>query len=233
MAAINLGNVRGATGATGATGAKGDKGDTGATGATGAGVPSGGSVGNLLINSAPGVGAWATDNKVVGAASSTDNAIARYDGATGKLLQDSGVIITDGAVLQSGATGATTGSVLLQANYNNYPAQAIGTEYSSGGIGFLQYMYQVGSESWKSYFHAGNIGRAALMLDVSGLRLLTAPAQNVDPGVVLTTQPTVKFQVTANGDVRIYGQIIDNAGSSGADGQVLKKVGGLVLWSNP
>lgn len=170
---------------------------------------------------------------VVGAASSTDNAIARFNGTTGKLLQDSGVIITDSAILQSGTTDATSGSVLLQAKYNNYPAQAIGTEYGTGGIGFLQYMYQGGSGSWKSSFHAGSFGRAALILNASGLRLLTAPAQNVDPGVALTTQPTVKFQVAANGDVRIYGQIIDNAGSSGTDGQVLKKVGGQVLWSNP
>ena len=29
------------------------------------------------------------------------------------------------------------------------------------------------------------------------------------------------------------GQIIDNVGSSGVDGQVLKKVGGLVIWANP
>ena len=176
---------------------------------------------------------WVSGLFVKGAASSTDKAVARYNGATGKLLQNSGVIITDSAVLQSGATEATTGAVLLQAKYNNYPAQAIGTEYGSGGIGLLQYMYQSGAAPWKSSFHAGNFGRSALILNVSGLRLLIAPAQDVEPGAALTTQPTVKFQVTTNGDVRIYGQIIDNANSSGADGQVLKKVGGLFLWSNP
>ena len=176
---------------------------------------------------------WVSGLFVKGAPSSVDNAIPIFDGATGKLLQNSGVIITDGAVLQSGETVATSGSVLLQAKYNNYPAQAIGTEYSTGGIGFLQYMYQGGGSQWKSSFHAGSIGRAALFLNTSELKLLAAPVQSVDPGEILTTQPTVKFQVSANGDVSIYGQIIDNVGSSGVDGQVLKKVGGLVLWSNP
>jgi hypothetical protein len=34
-------------------------------------------------------------------------------------------------------------------------------------------------------------------------------------------------------NIRVVGQLFDSAGSSGTDGQVLKKVGGLVLWSNP
>lgn len=33
--------------------------------------------------------------------------------------------------------------------------------------------------------------------------------------------------------VKIDSQIIDSVGSSGVDGQVLKKVGGLVIWANP
>ncbi|MDD3962376.1 MAG: hypothetical protein PHT77_11015, partial [Bacteroidales bacterium] len=42
---------------------------------------------------------WATNSgsgDVSGPASSTDNAIARFDGATGKILQNSGVLISDG-----------------------------------------------------------------------------------------------------------------------------------------
>jgi hypothetical protein len=34
-------------------------------------------------------------------------------------------------------------------------------------------------------------------------------------------------------NIRVIGQLFDSAGSPGTDGQVLKKVGGLVLWSNP
>jgi len=48
---------------------------------------------------------------VVGPASATDNAIARYDGTTGKLIQDSGITIADGA---SGTlAGTNSGDVAL------------------------------------------------------------------------------------------------------------------------
>jgi hypothetical protein len=48
---------------------------------------------------------------VVGPASATDNAIARYDGTTGKLIQDSGITIADGA---SGTlAGSNSGDVTL------------------------------------------------------------------------------------------------------------------------
>lgn len=51
---------------------------------------------------------------VVGPSSSTDNAIARYDGTTGKLIQDSGITIADGA---SGTlSGSNSGDVTLGAS---------------------------------------------------------------------------------------------------------------------
>lgn len=58
---------------------------------------------------------------VVGPGSSTDNAVARFDGTTGKLLQNSAVIIADttGAITGTqsvtiGVTGAATGTLLLK-----------------------------------------------------------------------------------------------------------------------
>lgn len=48
--------------------------------------------------------------KVTGAASSTDNAIARFDGITGKTIQNSGVTISDaGAIVTPSTIKATTG----------------------------------------------------------------------------------------------------------------------------
>ena len=51
-----------------------------------------------------------------------------------------------------------------------------------------------------------------------------------------TTSPTAKLDVNGKsrfrGDATFNGQIIDNVGSSGLDGQMLKKVGGLALWSD-
>ncbi len=45
---------------------------------------------------------------VVGPAVATDNAIVRFDTATGKLVQNSLVIVTDAGILQATATGAIT-----------------------------------------------------------------------------------------------------------------------------
>lgn len=47
---------------------------------------------------------------VVGPASSTDNAVARYDGTTGKIIQNTGVIISDADVI-SGASKVEAGIV--------------------------------------------------------------------------------------------------------------------------
>jgi hypothetical protein len=62
---------------------------------------------------------------VVGPASATDNAIARYDGITGELLQNSGITVADGA---SGTlSGSNSGDVTLAGtpNYLTLAAQVI------------------------------------------------------------------------------------------------------------
>lgn len=49
---------------------------------------------------------------VVGPASATDDAIARFDGTTGKLIQNSGVTVSDGNVVTAtGFAGALNGTV--------------------------------------------------------------------------------------------------------------------------
>ena len=56
----------------------------------------------LTINN--GVPAWATQvnlGDVIGPASSTDNAIARYDGASGKFIQNSTITLSDAGALQN------------------------------------------------------------------------------------------------------------------------------------
>ena len=109
----------GPTGPTGATGATGDIGPTGPTGATGDTGPTGptgpqgdigptgpqGDIGPTGPTGAdstvpgptgPTGPAGAGTGDVLGPASSTDDAIARYDGTTGKLLQNSTVTLSDG-----------------------------------------------------------------------------------------------------------------------------------------
>ena len=71
---------------------------------------SAGTAGQVLTSAGAGVPTWTTNasGDVFGPASSTDNAVARFDGTTGKLIQNSVVTISD--------TGATTGVTTLSAS---------------------------------------------------------------------------------------------------------------------
>jgi hypothetical protein len=68
-----------------------------------------GTSGQALVTDGSGVLSWSTaaSGDVYGPGSSTDNAVARFDGTTGKLLQNSVVIVGD--------TGAVTGVTTLDA----------------------------------------------------------------------------------------------------------------------
>jgi hypothetical protein len=90
---------------------------------------------------------------VAGPGSATDNAIARFDGTTGKLIQNSGVTITDGGVLTTTANvsvngvtigkgtgtgtsnlaiGATAGDSMTTGRQNTFVGVDAGTAVTSG-----------------------------------------------------------------------------------------------------
>ena len=73
----------------------------------------------------PGGGGGSGD--VVGPASATDNAIARFDGTTGKLIQNSGASIDDsGNITATNLSGTNTGNVTLSGeNYLSLAGQVI------------------------------------------------------------------------------------------------------------
>lgn len=105
-----------------------------------------------------------------------------------------------------------------------------GTPWQISGFGAAssrQYPYWFGGEhyptplaAWRYVkFELSNpLNTTTIYISQVGMRHVNAPY--LSRNVVLTK-------------LKIYSQIIDNAGSSGTDGQVLKKVGGLVLWANP
>ena len=150
---------------------------------------------------------------VVGA-SSTDNAVARFDGTTGKQLQDSGVTIDDSGNIIMGNGSGLVGkrvdgvAVTMQAIT---PADNFNSMYSSGGTYGIKFK-STASSTLVTVLNGGNVCIGA-----------------VSPTAKLDVDGTSRFR----GSATFNGQIIDNAGSSGADGQVLKKVGGLVIWANP
>ena len=173
---------------------------------------------------------WVSSLFVKGAASSTDNAIARFDGTTGKIVQNSSnVVITDSGFLGIGTTtpvtqlhveGSSAGISLHRAGGEPFirlssPADPIGIGGQLRGIGTgkgLKFTNPLSDVEWMRIDGNGDVSigtaTATAKLDVNGT-------------------------FRSRGNATFNGQIIDNVGSAGTDGQVLKKVGGQVVWANP
>jgi hypothetical protein len=124
----------GTQGPVGATGPKGDKGDPGDP-ATNLVTSVNGQLGTVVLDAAD-VGAdpaGAAAAKVEGPATSTDNAVARYDGTTGKILQNSTVVIgDDGSVTITG--NLTDAGDFLVRNSNTAPTKGYRFRTSGDGL---------------------------------------------------------------------------------------------------
>ena len=130
--------VTGATGVTGPTGASGTNGSNGAVGATGAtgGTGATGSTGPTGVTGATGPTAAAA---VTGPGSATDNALARFDGTTGKIIQNSLVNVDDvGVFTTTGGFGImTAGDIALQAD--SLASSGYGVKASAAASGYAVY----------------------------------------------------------------------------------------------
>ena len=272
---------------------------------------------------------WVSSLFVKGAASSTDNAIARFDGITGKLVQNSALTVDDTGKLEingrissayinlqseafsdtgmigglfdrcettnshifgtvtatvssgtlsgggstvdgiagtyaviTGVTPSTSMTITIDmlSNVSSYSRakwmpfvafRGAGTNYfrdivvsvsPDGGTWYTSTDWQIsGFNSSSSRQFPYWFGGESYALPLSTWRyvkfelsnpLNTAQAYISQVGMRHINAPFLPRSVVLN-KVKISSQIIDNAGSSGADGQVLKKVGGLVMWSNP
>jgi hypothetical protein len=80
-----------------------------------------GTSGQALITDGSGVLSWssAASGDVYGPASATDNAVARYDGTTGKIIQNSAVTIADDGATVIAANSTTNGLRITQTGLGN------------------------------------------------------------------------------------------------------------------
>ena len=129
--------------------------------------------------------------------SSTDNAVARFNGTTGQ-LQGSGVTIDDTGTITAGRS-ATQGSVLL---YNNYAdtdkLNIFGSKYSSGST-IMSYGVRNDSTGWVSTYDNFVGNRGALTIDAS-LEFLSANG-NLGTTVGDNLNLETRFKIDSSGRV--------------------------------
>ena len=286
----------GATGATGATGAAGTTTFSGLTDKTTADIPAtntptatalnarelssnkktdvdANKTSDLFFPTVKAVFDWVSGLFVKGATSSTDNAIARFDGTTGRLVQNSAITIDDsgGVVFNSGTSiisnSAAVGiskQLVIKCDTAHSPEVALkGNTTNEDTLPTVRLDYRQTSLTGdktaffgRGAFSLPNANTVYLGSVVNGIanassynfgillssttrsryELAMFDAENARFGV-LTPTPTDTLDVNGTsrfrGAAKFNGQFIDNVGSSGADGQVLKKVGGQVVWANP
>jgi hypothetical protein len=183
---INVGEVKGE---------KGDSGRDGNTGSNGIGVPTGGTSGQILAKNSNAdydtewVNGGGGSGDVVGPASATDNAIARYDTTTGKLIQNSVTTIDD--------TGNASGILSQQFSNGSVVTLAAGKLWYNGSTG-----------SWNAGMGGGNItqqigeelfiyGKASAAITDSPLQIVYHTGTVGASGVV-TFGPTIAGITNAN-----------------------------------
>ncbi len=163
------------------------------------------------------------NGKVAGPASATDNAIARFDGTTGKLVQNSGVVIDDSGKVGIGTANPGTSLEVIRDTTaaNTLSSAATLTRTTSGtaasGLG-TALSYQIENDSGSNYTAArvssslttttsGSeeanlqffVGSGANTASTSGGLKMTILGSNGNVGIG-TTNPTQKLQVGFSGD---------------------------------
>ena len=186
---------------------------------------------------------WVSGLFVKGAASSTDNAIARFDGTTGKIVQNSGVTIDDSGSAIFNSTGdlglrVTGGGSSIKTWKGRIVAGGGTTVFLMGEYNNQAWLgaHNAALSAWNDFYINPDGPSKCYIGGFGGVALVTFDNAIGKVGIK-TTSPTEALDVNGKSrfrdSVAFNGQIIDNVGSSGTDGQIIKKVGGLVLWSNP
>jgi hypothetical protein len=237
------GNAATATSATTATNLAG-----GATGSlpyqTGAGATTFLAAGTngYVLTLAGGVPTWAAEQyqgDVVGPASATDNALARYDGTSGKLIQNSTITLSDAGALQNvneinfdtTPTSVVGGAGSLAWN-NDDNAKTLDLVMEGGAI-----VQQIGEETFyrvkaSSAITAGQSVMFTGTLGASG-GLTAAPATGLtaSTGQYLMGIAAESISLNSWGYVTHFGEVkgIDTSGSSAGE----TWVNGDILYYNP
>ena len=185
-------------------------------------------------------------DRVVGAVSSTDNALARFDLATGKVIQNSGVIVDDsnnvtgvndltvtGDLTVNGAT-VTVNTATLDVEDTNITVNKGGNDASSAGAGLT--VDRTGTKGSIIYnnaavskFKVGDLASEVEIATISGAQVLTA--KDIDGGTASnTSRITIPKDTKTNLDALtrkegtlVYASDLDKLYAD--DGSSLKEIG--------
>ena len=140
---------------------------------------------------------------VVGPASATDNAVARFDSATGKLIQDSVVIVSDAGAV----TGVTTLNGTNPANWVRGPSSAFDSDIAlfSGSSGKAIYDSGVSIISGTMYGLTG--------LELSGNLNDRDPDTFVAGPASATDNAVARFDATTGKLIQNSAVVIDDSGN--------------------
>ena len=113
----------------------------------------------------------AGDGDVDGPASSTDNAVARFDGTTGKVIQNSVVTVSDTGAVAGVTTLAASGAVTLSGGTANGVAYLNGSKVLTTGsaLTFDGTNFVLGGGGGLSRFNISNNGAGGFELNPDGL----------------------------------------------------------------
>lgn len=127
---------------------------------------------------------------VVGPSSATDNAIARFDSTTGKLIQNSSVLLTDGGNIEF-PNGTT--SVIVW-NRNTPDADVTMTTTTSNGGGFV----------FSNYIEAASVGLGGTDYAIGSNTYSTLTNKRTNPRVISTTSASSLTPSIASADQYNY-----------------------------
>lgn len=171
----------------------------------------------VTVNYQNSTGGGGGTGDVVGPASSTDNAIARYDGTTGKLIQDSGITIADGAT--GTLAGSNSGDVTLGASVTDI-FNLTGQVLSADDQGADRLVFWDESENKLTALTAGS------GLSISGTTITATATGDVIGPASSTDNALVRFDSTT-------GKLIQNGQITESDTGDLAAINSLAFDTTP
>lgn len=193
------------------------------------------SVGSIWVNTATdnvyfatdvttGAAVWRTTGgggDVVGPGSSTDNAIARFDGNTGKLIQDSNTLVSDGGTITAATVAATSGTVAaFVAGAQNHTGQTASTEVSNWANPSYTRTWATGAIATQREWHLSvptyAFAGASVITDAVNLYVAGAPAA----GTNATLTNAYALWVDADSS-RFDGRVLEAKGANVASASTL------------